>query len=103
MGFGDAMPRAHPAAPMREPTRVALKIIVVMKVTTNIGVTYWRGAGKVIIRVMFRVVIRVMGMVMRNRRHSLGPRAARFGPRRYRLERCFRLSFRFFAAENIEK
>ena len=99
MGFGDAMPRAHPAAPMREPACVALKIIVVMKVTTNIGVTYLLGAG----RVMIRVIIRVMGMIMRNRRHSLGPRAARFGPRRYRLERCFRLSFRFFAAENIEK
>ena len=99
MGFGDAMPRAHPAAPMREPTRVALKIIVVMKVTANIGVAYWLGSGKVIIR----VIIRVMGMIMRNRRHSLGPRAARFGPRRYRLERRLRLSFRFFAAENIEK
>lgn len=95
MGFGDAMPRAHPAAPMREPTCVALKIIVVMKVTTNIGVAYWLGAGK--------VIIRVMGMIMRNRRHSLGPRAARFGPRRYRLERRLRLVFSFFAAENIEK
>ena len=99
MGFGDAMPRAHPAAPMREPTCVALKIIVVMKVAANIGVTYCLGAGRVVIRVMFRV----MGMIMRNRRHSLGPRAARFGPRRYRLERCLRLVFRFFAAENIEK
>ena len=95
MGFGDAMPRAHPAAPMREPPCVALKIIVVMKVTANIGVTYWLGAGK--------VIIRVMGMIMRNRSHSLGPRAARFGPRRYRLERRLRLVFRFFAAENIEK
>ena len=80
---------------MREPTCVALKIIVVMEVTANIGVAYLLGSG--------RVLIKVMGMIMRNRRHSLGPRAARFGPRRYRLGRRFRLSFRFFAAENIEK